>query len=117
MQYCRIGPAGGVLIGDEVVRHSQVKRLRLRGNRIMAPGLAAIARNLGKSTTLVELDVADNSIMGERPCVHALCESLRTNQSLEHLDLESNIMGEEAAVLFHETLDMCPHVKFFKMSG
>jgi len=117
MQYCRIGPAGGVLIGDEIVRHSQVKRLRLRGNRIMAPGLSAIARNLGKSTTLVELDVADNSIMGERPCVYALCESLRTNQSLEHLDLESNIMGEEAAVLFHETLEMCPHVKIFKMSG
>ena len=117
MQYCRIGPAGGVLIGDEIVRHSQVKRLRLRGNRIMAPGLSAIARNLGKSTTLVELDVADNSIMGERPCVYALCESLQTNQSLEHLDLESNIMGEEAAVLFHKTLEMCPHVKIFKMSG
>jgi len=117
LQYCRIGPAGGILLGDEVVRHSNIKRLRLRGNRIMAAGLSSIARNLGKSTTLMELDVSDNSIMGERTCLHTLCESLRTNTSLEHVDLEHNIIGEEGAVLFFETLEMCPHIKVFKMSG
>lgn len=117
IEYCRIGPAGGILIGDEIVRHSGIRRLHLRGNRIMAAGITGIARNLGKSTTLQELGVADNSIMGERSCIHALCESLRTNTSLEHLDIEHNIIGEEGAVLFHETLEMCPHVRVFKMTG
>lgn len=117
LKYCRIGPAGGILLGDEVVRHSHIKRLQLRGNRIMAAGLTSIARNLGKSTTIVELDVSANSIMGERPCIHALCESLRTNTSLESLDLDHNIIGEEAAVLFQETLEMCPHIKKFAISG
>ena len=117
LQYCRIGPAGGIVLGDEVVRNAHIKRLRLRGNRIMAIGLTAIARSLGKSTTLVELDVSDNSIMGERACVHALTESIKTNTSLEHLDLDHNILGEEAAVLFRETLEVCSNVKVFKMSG
>ena len=117
LQYCSIGPAGGIMLGDEIVRHSAVKRLHVRGNRIMAAGLTAIARNLGKSTCMAQLNLADNSIMGERPAIHALCESLRTNTSIENVDLSDNIIGEEGAVLLHETLDMCPHVKVLRISG
>merc|ERR1719261_543962 len=76
----------------------------------------ALCESLRTNTSLEHLDI-ENSIMGERSCIHALCESLRTNTSLEHLDIEHNIIGEEGAVLFHETLEMCPHVRVFKMTG
>uniref|UniRef100_A0A6U5VPJ8 Uncharacterized protein n=1 Tax=Guillardia theta TaxID=55529 RepID=A0A6U5VPJ8_GUITH len=117
MAYCHIGPAGGVVVGEEIVRCTKIKQLKLRGNRIMARGLTAISLNLGKSESLVQLDLSDNSILSDIHAVNAFCEALRTNVSLETVDFEHNVVGAEATALIAETLQMCPNIKSFKACG
>jgi hypothetical protein len=115
--YCKIGPAGGCIIGDQVIKCAMLKRLRLPGNRIMEPGIEAIARNLGKTTSLVELDVSDNSIGPGLHVLTTLCEGLRTNASLQELNYEHNTLSVEGAVLLRDTLEMCANVKICQVSG
>mmetsp|Transcript_10096 Transcript_10096/g.23594 ORF Transcript_10096/g.23594 Transcript_10096/m.23594 type:complete len:342 (+) Transcript_10096:341-1366(+) len=115
--FCRIGPAGGAVIGDQIIRESKLKKIRLPGNRIMEGGLEAIALNLGKTSTLAELDVSDNSIGSAGVAISNLCEGLRVNTSLEHVNLEHNVVGVPGALLLMETLPMCPNIKVFKVSG
>lgn len=117
LSYCQVGPAGGATIGNEIIRCTNVKRLLLKGNRIMAQGLVAISRNLGKSTTLVELDLSDNSILADVLALNAFCEALRTNISLASVNMEHNIIEDEGAAMFADTLQMCPGIKVFKISG
>jgi hypothetical protein len=115
--YCKIGPAGGCIIGDQVIKCATLKRLRLPGNRIMEPGIEAIARNLGKTTSLMELDVSDNSIGPGLNVLTALCEGLRTNASMQELNFEHNALSIEGAILLRDTLEMCANVKICKVSG
>jgi len=91
--------------------------LASQGNRIMARGLTAISLNLGKSESLVQLDLSDNSILSDIHAVNAFCEALRTNVSLETVDFEHNVVGAEATALIAETLQMCPNIKSFKACG
>lgn len=117
LAYCRIGPRGGSLIGTQVICESKVKKIRLPGNRIMGDGLLAIGLNLGRSTSIVELDLSDNSIGPDDMIMSVLCEGLRSNSSLENVNLEHNQVGEDAARLLEETLPMCGNIKFFRISG
>jgi hypothetical protein len=117
LAYCKIGPAGGCVIGDEVIRASMLKRIRLPGNRIMEQGVLAIARNLGKSTVLLELDISDNSVGPDLLVMNNLCEGLRTNASLEELNYEHNALSVEGAILLKDSLAMCSNIKKCRVSG
>ncbi|KAJ1494135.1 hypothetical protein T484DRAFT_2609792 [Baffinella frigidus] len=115
--YCKIGPAGAAAIGDDIIRSSKVTRLRLKGNRIMAAGLNALSRNIGKSESLLELDISDNSITGDPLAINSLCEALRTSISIQEVNLEHNVIENDAATTIMDTLIGCPSIRLFKLCG
>ena len=54
------------------------------------------------------MDLSDNSILADNLALNALCEALRTNVSLQEVNLEHNVIEHEGAAMFMDTLEMCP---------
>lgn len=73
-----------------------LKTIDLRGNNIRADGLVVLAHALRSSTSVVSVCLKWNHVGSHERGMQALCDVLRVNNTVTHLDLRNNKIGHEA---------------------
>lgn len=81
-----------------------LKTMDLRGNNIRADGLVVLAHALRSCTNVVSVCLKWNHVGSHERGVKALCDVLKTNTTLTHLDVRNNKIGPECGPLFGEML-------------
>jgi len=74
-----------------------VKYLDLRGNNIQAKGAIALANGIKLNRSLRSLNLKWNSIGRDPSGVSALCDALKSNLTIGHVDLRNNRMNNIGA--------------------
>jgi len=73
-----------------------LKTIDLRGNNIRADGLVVLAHALRSSTSVVSFCLKWNHVGSHERGMQALCDVLRVNNTVTHMDLRNNKIGHEA---------------------
>lgn len=81
-----------------------LKTMDLRGNNIRADGLVVLAHALRSCTNIVSICLKWNHVGSHERGVRALCDVLKANTTLTHVDLRNNKIGPECGPLFGEML-------------
>jgi hypothetical protein len=97
LAYASIGDEGCNAVARFMRENVMLKNLDLRGNNIRADGLVVLAHALRSSPTVVSLCLKWNHMGSHQRGIQALCDVLRENQTLTHLDLRNNKIGPECA--------------------
>jgi hypothetical protein len=93
--YASIGDDGCNAIARYMRENPVLKTIDLRGNSIRADGLVVLAHALRSSTTVVSLCMKWNHVGSHERGIQALCDVLKSNQSICHVDLRNNKLGPE----------------------
>jgi hypothetical protein len=95
LAYASIGDDGCNAIARYMRENPVLKTIDLRGNSIRADGLVVLAHALRSSTTVVSLCMKWNHVGSHERGIQALCDVLKSNQSICHVDLRNNKLGPE----------------------
>ena len=88
------------LAGFVASRFSVLKILKLEGMNLKDQGCAIICKALKKNQTLLELNLAKNSIEGNK----TLCSYISQTQTLQKLDLHWNLIRSQGAYSLSESI-------------
>lgn len=97
LAYASIGDDGCNAIARFMRENVVLRSIDLRGNNIRADGLIVLSQALRTSSTIVSLCLKWNHVGSHDRGIQALCEVLKQNQSITHLDLRNNKIGPDAA--------------------
>jgi len=81
-----------------------VKHLDLRGNNIQAKGAQALANGVKLNRSLRSLNLKWNSIGKDPSGISSLCDSLKSNLTIGHVDLRNNRVNNMGAKLVGDLL-------------
>lgn len=81
-----------------------LKTIDLRGNSIRADGLVVLAHALRSGSSVSSLCMKWNHVGSHERGLQALCDVLKRNQSMVHLDVRNNKIGPECGRLLQELL-------------
>lgn len=103
MSYQGFGCFGAYYIGNALPHNTSVKELDLTGNSIMGNGIRCIAKGLLSNSTLESLDLSYNSVGHEGAM--SIAQVLQTNRSLTSLHLGGNGIGPTGARVMMAAID------------
>jgi len=104
LAYASIGDEGCNAIARFMRENVLLKTMDLRGNNIRADGLVVLAHALRSCTNIVSVCLKWNHVGSHERGVRALCDVLKINNTLTHLDVRNNKIGPECGPLFGEML-------------
>ena len=101
LPYCGVGPLGGAPLG-EMLSYSKLALavLNLQGNKLGGQGLKMLCPGLKNSASITSLSMADNGIGDsdeDLEALKALAAALVASQTLTHVDILYNRIGEKGA--------------------
>merc|ERR1719473_151463 len=102
--YASIGDEGVAEVAKFVRDNSFVKYLDLRGNNIQAKGAIALANGIKLNRSLRSLNLKWNAIGKDPTGVSALCDALKSNLTIGHVDLRNNRINNIGAKHIAEML-------------
>jgi len=104
LAYASIGDEGCNAIARFMRENVMLKTMDLRGNNIRADGLVVLAHALRSCTNIVSVCMKWNHVGSHERGVRALCDVLKMNNTLTHLDVRNNKIGPECGPLFCDML-------------
>lgn len=104
LAYASIGDEGCNAIARFMRENVTLKTMDLRGNNIRADGLVVLAHALRSSNSVVSICLKWNHVGSHERGVRALCDVLKVNSSITHLDLRNNKIGAECGPILGEML-------------
>jgi len=104
LAYASIGDEGCNAIARFMRENVMLKTMDLRGNNIRADDLVVLAHALRSCTNIVSVCLKWNHVGSHERGVRALCDVLKMNNTLTHLDVRNNKIGPECGPLFGEML-------------
>jgi len=104
LAYASIGDEGCNAIARFMRENVMLKTMDLRGNNIRADGLVVLAHALRSCTNIVSVCLKWNHVGSHERGVRALCDVMKINSTLTHLDLRNNKIGAECGPLFGDML-------------
>jgi len=104
LAYASVGDDGMPEVSRFIRDNVFVRYLDLRGNNIGAKGAAALAGGLKLNRSLRSLNLKWNQIGKENTGIEVLCDTLKTNITVSHLDLRNNRIGNIGAKYVGEML-------------
>jgi len=81
-----------------------LKTMDLRGNNIRADGLVVLSHALRSAANVVSVCLKWNHVGSHERGVRALCDVLKRNTTVTHMDVRNNKIGPECGPLFGEML-------------
>jgi len=96
LAYASVGDEGCNSIARYMRENVMLKTIDLRGNNIRADGLVVLAHALRSSTSVVSFCLKWNHVGSHERGMQALCDVLRVNNTVTHMDLRNNKIGHEA---------------------
>lgn len=104
LAYASLSNEGLVEVSKFVRDNPFVKYLDLRGNNIQAAGATALANGIKLNRSLRSLNLKWNTIGKDPSGVIALCEVLKSNLTISHVDLRNNRVNNVGAKAIAEML-------------
>lgn len=104
LAYASVGDEGCNAIARYIRENVMLKTIDLRGNNIRADGLVVLAHSLRSGTNIVSVCLKWNHVGSHERGIQALCDVLKGNNSISHLDLRNNKIGPECGRLLAEML-------------
>lgn len=104
LAYASVGDEGCNAIARFMRENVTLKTMDLRGNNIRADGLVVLAHALRSSNNVASICLKWNHVGSHERGPRALCDVLKVNNSISHLDLRNNKIGPECGPLFGEML-------------
>jgi len=104
LAYASIGDEGCNAVARFMRENVMLRTLDLRGNNVRADGLVVLAHALRSSSNIVSVCMKWNHAGSHQRGVQALCDVLKGNQSISHLDMRNNKIGVECGTVFGEML-------------
>jgi len=104
LAYGSIGDEGCNAIARYVRENVLLKSIDLRGNSIRADGLVVLSHALRSGSSVSSVCLKWNHIGSHERGMRALCDVMKGNQSITHLDLRNNKIGPECGVPIAEML-------------
>mmetsp|Transcript_67224 Transcript_67224/g.156043 ORF Transcript_67224/g.156043 Transcript_67224/m.156043 type:complete len:433 (-) Transcript_67224:146-1444(-) len=104
LAYASVGDEGCNSIARYMRENVMLKTIDLRGNNIRADGLVVLAHALRSGTNIVSVCLKWNHVGSHDRGIQALCDVLKGNNSISHLDLRNNKIGPEAGRFLAEML-------------
>jgi Ran GTPase-activating protein (RanGAP) involved in mRNA processing and transport len=116
LAYASIGDEGCNAIARFMRENVMLKTMDLRGNNVRADGLVVLAHALRSCTNIVSICLKWNHVGSHERGVRALCDVLKGNNTLTHLDLRNNKIGPECGPLFGEMLQSNHNITHLDLS-
>mmetsp|Transcript_102002 Transcript_102002/g.283879 ORF Transcript_102002/g.283879 Transcript_102002/m.283879 type:complete len:428 (-) Transcript_102002:73-1356(-) len=104
LAYASVGDEGCNAIARYMRENVMLKTIDLRGNNIRADGLVVLAHALRSGTNMVSVCLKWNHVGSHERGIQALCDVLKGNNSISHVDLRNNKIGPECGRLLAEML-------------
>jgi len=104
LAYASIGDEGCNSIARFMRENVLLKTMDLRGNNVRADGLVVLSHALRSCTNIVSVCLKWNHVGSHERGVRSLCDVLKINNTLTHLDMRNNKIGPECGPLFGEML-------------
>jgi len=104
LAYASIGDDGAGEVARFIRDNVFIKYLDLRGNNIQATGAATLANGIKLNRSLRSLNLKWNSIGKDCTGVQALCDVLKSNMTISHVDLRNNRINNVGAKYVGELL-------------
>jgi hypothetical protein len=104
LAYASIGDEGCNAIARFMRENVMLKTMDMRGNNIRADGLVVLSHALRSCTNVVSVCLKWNHVGSHERGVRALCDVMKNNSTVTHLDLRNNKIGPECGPLFGEML-------------
>jgi hypothetical protein len=99
LAYASIGDEGCNAVARFMRENVMLKQLDLRGNNIRADGLVVLAHALRNNSNLGSLCMKWNHVGSHQRGVQALCDVLKENKGITHVDFRNNKIGPECGPL------------------
>jgi len=116
LAYASVGDEGCNSIARYIRENVLLKTIDLRGNNIRADGLVVLAHALRSGTNIVSVCLKWNHVGSHERGIQALCDVLKGNNSISHLDLRNNKIGPECGRLLAEMLKENSTLTHFDLS-
>eukprot|EP00933_Yihiella_yeosuensis_P016154 TRINITY_DN13902_c0_g1_i1.p1 TRINITY_DN13902_c0_g1~~TRINITY_DN13902_c0_g1_i1.p1 ORF type:complete len:458 (-),score=98.42 TRINITY_DN13902_c0_g1_i1:208-1581(-) len=116
LAYASIGDEGCAAIARYMRENVMLRTMDLRGNNIRADGLVVLAHALRTSCNMTSLCLKWNNAGSHERGVQAICDVLKGNTSMTHLDLRNNKVGAEAGVHLAQMLRENSHLTHLDLS-
>jgi len=104
LAYASISDEGIAEVARFVRDNVFVKYLDLRGNNIQAKGAVALANGIKLNRSLRSLNLKWNSVGRDATGIQALCDALKSNLTIGHVDLRNNRINNVGAKYLGEML-------------
>ena len=101
-------------LAEGFAKTRKLERLYLRGNKIVADGIEALAESV-KTSNLKELDLESNNI-SHRGMI-ALNEGIKKSSSIQTLRISMNLLNSVGTATLGEGLIFCGHLRFLELGG
>ena len=101
-------------LAEGFAKTRKLEHLYLRGNKIVADGLEALAESV-KTSNLKELDLESNNI-SHRGMI-ALNEGIKKSSSIRTLRISMNLLGSVGTATLGEGLEFCCHLRLLELGG
>jgi len=99
LAYASIGDEGCNAVARFMRENVMLKQLDLRGNNIRADGLVVLAHALRNNSNLGSLCMKWNHVGSHQRGIQALCDVLKENKGITHVDFRNNKIGAECGPL------------------
>jgi len=95
LAYASVGDEGCNAIARYMRENVILKTIDLRGNSVRADGLVTLAHALRSGSCVTSFCLKWNHVGSHERGIQALCDVLRSNRAMVHLDLRNNKIGPE----------------------
>lgn len=99
LAYASIGDEGCNAVARFMRENVMLKQLDLRGNNIRADGLVVLAHALRNNSNLGSFCMKWNHVGSHQRGIQALCDVLKENKGITHVDFRNNKIGPECGPL------------------
>mmetsp|Transcript_82643 Transcript_82643/g.145818 ORF Transcript_82643/g.145818 Transcript_82643/m.145818 type:complete len:426 (+) Transcript_82643:79-1356(+) len=116
LAYASLSDEGIVEVSKFIRDNPFVKYLDLRGNNIQAKGAMALANGVKINRSLRSLNLKWNAIGQDPSGVSALCDTLKSNLTIGHVDFRNNRINNVGAKYIGEMLTANTTITHFDLS-
>jgi hypothetical protein len=99
LAYASIGDEGCNAVARFMRENVMLKQLDLRGNNIRADGLVVLAHALRNNANLGSFCMKWNHVGSHQRGIQALCDVMKENKGITHVDFRNNKIGPECGPL------------------
>lgn len=100
LAYASIGDEGCNAVARHMRENVMLKQLDLRGNNIRADGLVVLAHALRNNANLGSFCMKWNNVGSHQRGIQAVCDVLKENKSVTHVDFRNNKIKGECGPIF-----------------